>query len=257
MYEKYPWVSIITPALNAQETIETTIQSVLNQSYDYIEHIIVDGGSTDRTIEIISKYKNKISKVLTEERKGIYVSINTGLHSVSGDIIGILNADDFYADKDVIRTVVEKIEAEKVDSCWGDLEYVDKDKIDKVIRYWISSEASPDKFRAGWMPPHPAFFVKRWVYEKYGFFNTDFKFAADYEILLRFLYKHKISSCYIPKVLVKMRAGGRGNRSIFWKNIEDYTICRMYGLSFLTFLKKKIIKAPQFVSLNRILGRSI
>ena len=244
-----PLVSIITPVLNAEETIEITIQSVLSQSYKNIEHIVVDNGSSDGTLEIVNKYKNKI-KIFSEGKKGIFTTMNRGLRAATGDIIGILNSDDFYADDDVIKTVVEKMNEDNVDACWGDLEYVDKNNINKVIRYWRSSGFSISSFAKGWMPPHPTLFVKKWVYDKYGFFNTDFTIAADYELVLRFLYKYRIPACYIPKVLVKMRTGGLSNqniKTIIRKSREDYKICKLYGFNFFTLLNKNLTKISQFI----------
>lgn len=249
-------VSIITPVLNGQRTIESTIRNVLEQSYDNIEYIIVDNGSTDTTIGIVDKYKDRISKIIFEEKRGIYTTMNRGLRVAVGKIIGILNADDLYAHKDVIKIVVEEMEGKQVDVCWGDLVYVNKTNTEKIVRYWRSSEIKRERFIKGWMPPHPTFFVRRWVYEKYGFFNTEFKIAADYEIMLRFLYKYKISSCYLPEVLVKMRMGGLSNRNlknIVLKTKEDCYAWRVNGLKmcFLTIILKNFLKFPQFFLKSR------
>jgi glycosyltransferase len=246
-----PLVSIITPVLNGQRTIESTIRNVLEQSYANIEYIIVDNGSTDATLDIVNEYRDKISKVIFEEKKGIYSTMNKGIKSASGEIIGILNSDDLYAHKDVIKMVVEEMETKRVDACWGDLIYINKTNTEKIVRYWKSSEITRNGFIRGWMPAHPTFFVRRWVYEKYGFFNTEFKIAADYEIMLRFLYKYRISSCYLPEVLVKMRIGGLSNRnlkSIILKIREDYKAWKVNGLKarISTIILKNLLKTPQF-----------
>jgi len=206
-------VSIITPVLNNKGTIETAIKSVLGQSYKNVEYIIVDGGSTDGTVEIISKYRDKIAKFVSEKDKGVFDGMNKGIKLATGDIIGILNSDDVYASDDVVETIVKTMER-NIDVCWGDLVYVKRDNPEKIIRYWKSSEYKEGKIKRGWMPPHPTFFVRKWVYEKYGGFNLDLPISADYEVMLRFLERYKIKSCYIPQVLVKMRIGGQSSKNL-------------------------------------------
>jgi len=207
MMKNSPLVSIITVVLNRKDTIEFAIKSVLSQTYSNIEYIIVDGGSTDGTVDVIKKYNKYILKWISEPDNGIYDAMNKGIKMARGQIIGILNSDDVYADNKVIEVVVKAIEENNADCCWSDLVYVDRENTDKIIRYWKSSEFKEEKLKRGWMPPHPTFFVKKWVYEKYGYFNLDFPIAADYELMLRLLEKYKIRSCYIPKVLVNTRHG--------------------------------------------------
>ncbi len=243
-------VSVITVCFNAANTIENAIKSVLSQTYPDIEYIIIDGASIDRTLEIIRRYENNISKLITEPDNGIYDALNKGIRLSTGDIIGFLHADDFYAHENVIKKVVQCINSKNVDSCYGDLVYIDRKNPKRIIRYWKSRPYKENLFKRGWMPPHPAFFVKRWVYEKYGLFDTHFKIAADYEIMLRFLYKYKISTWYIPEVLVKMRVGGISNRNlknIIKKSIEDYKACRINKLKgcIFTIILKNISKIPQ------------
>ena len=245
-------VSVITGVLNSPNTIEDSIRSVLNQSYKDIEHIIIDGGSCDGTLNTIYRYKDKIAKVVSEPDNGIYDALNKGMRLASGDIISILHSDDFYAHNRIIEKVVDIFGRENVDSCYGDLEYISKESPYRVIRYWKVSPYSEGKFKHGWMLPHPTFFVKKWVYDKYGYFNTDFKIAADYELMLRFLIKYRITTYYIPEVLIKMRIGGLSNRRFFrsWliKSFEDYRAWRVNGLKkdFFTILLKYLVKAPQF-----------
>jgi len=216
-------VSIITVVYNGKNTIEDCLKSVANQTYPLIEHIIIDGGSTDGTLDVIKKYKNKIAKVISEPDKGIYDAMNKGLRSADGDIIGILNSDDMYADNSVIESVESTITDNNVDSCDGDLVYVDRDDTAKIKRQWKAGEYKKEKFKKGWMPPHPAFFVKKEMYERYGYLNLDFPLAADYELMLRFLYRYGITTAYIPKVLVKMRAGGTSRPGLSIKaTIENY-----------------------------------
>lgn len=226
-------VSIITVVWNNADTIKDAIESVLNQTYKNIEYIIVDGGSTDGTIEIIQSYGNKISKFISEKDEGIYDAMNKGIKLATGDIVGILNSDDFYKSNDVIETVVREFISKDIDCLYGDLEYVDKNDTSKVIRYWKSNPYKEGLFQKGWHPPHPTFFVKREIYYKYGMFNTNFKIAADYELMLRFLEKYKIKSSYIPKVLVRMRLGGASNKSvinIIKANIECYKAWKVNNL---------------------------
>jgi len=248
---KLPLVSIITTVFNGKETIDNTIKSVLIQSYQNIEYIVVDGCSTDGTIDIVEKYKDKIAKFISEGDRGVYDGMNKGIKMATGDIIGILNSDDVYASDKVIEIVVNTMEERNADVCWGDLVYVDKKNTDKIIRYWKSSEYKKGKFRKGWHPSHPTFFVKKWVYEKYGSFNLDFPIAADYEIMLRFLEKYKVQSCYIPQVLVKMRIGGQSNKSvknIIKANIECYRAWKVNGLKInpLKIFLKPLSKIPQY-----------
>lgn len=248
-------VSIITVCYNSIKTIESSIQSVLSQNYPSIEYIIIDGGSTDRTLDVINRYHSRITKVVSEKDRGMYDAINKGISLATGDIIGNMNSDDFYASCNVIKKVVEAMEKTGADVCWGDLVYVDRDNPDKMVRYWKSSEYKDKKFRSGWMPPHPTFFVQRRVYQKYGLFNINFKIAADYELMLRLLEKYKVKSCYIPEVLVKMRVGGKTRKSIL--NIvnilkykwEDYRAWKVNGLRinpFIIIFLKSLSKIHQY-----------
>lgn len=249
--EKTPLVSIITVVFNNKDFIEFSIKSVLGQTYNNIEYIIIDGGSTDGTIDIIKKYKNRIAKFISEPDKGIYDAMNKGIKMATGEIIGILNSDDFYANERVIEEVFNAISEKKADISWGDLVYVDQKNVDKIIRYWKSSEYKKDLFKRGWLPPHPTFFVKKWVYQKYGVFRLEFPISADYEIMLRFLERYKIKSCYVPKILVKMRIGGESNKSIIniaKANIECYKAWGVNNLkiNFLRIFLKPLSKIPQY-----------
>ncbi len=259
-------VSIITAVFNGVDAIEDCIKSVLEQTYKQIEYIIIDGGSTDGTLETIKKQdltpfskggmggfsgSRGITKWVSEPDNGIYDALNKGIKMATGDIIGFLHADDFYANSKVIETVVINMGKHNVDSCYGDLLYVDKKNPDRIIRYWKSCPYRNGLFRRGWMPPHPTFFVKREIYDRYGYFNTGFKIAADYELMLRFLEKHKISSFYIPEVFIKMRIGGISNRSfrnIIIKTMEDYRAWKVNNLNggIYTIFFKNLSKVPQF-----------
>ena len=182
--------------------------------------------------------------------------MNKGLKLATGEIIGILNSDDFYADDNVIKEVVEEIKNSGADCLWGNLIIIDRNNPDKVVRFWKSSPYSDNKFKIGWHPPHTTFFVRKKVYDKYGFFNSDFKIAADYELMLRFLEKFKISSAYIPEILIKMRTGGtsaKNIKNIIKANIETYRAWKVNGLkiSFLRILLKPLSKILQFVKNNK------
>ena len=194
-------VSIITVCYNSSETIENTIQSVVSQNYSNIEYIIVDGLSSDDTLKIVERYKNKIAKVISEKDNGIYDAINKGIAIATGDIIAILHADDFYTNENVISRIVNSFENNKVNAVYGDLQYVDRFDTNQIKRNWISGEYNKANFLKGWMPPHPSFFATKECYNKFGVFNTTLKSAADYELMLRFLYKHNSVQAPFPPVI--------------------------------------------------------
>lgn len=208
-------ISIITVVYNNEKTVRDAIESVLSQDYDNIEYIVVDGASTDRTLEIIQSYGNQITKVISEPDKGIYDAMNKGVLAASGDVVGILNSDDVYASGSVISEVLGLMEKEDTDCLYGDLLYVSQDDISKKVRYWKSGKQKP--FKSGWHPPHPAFFVKSSIYQRCGTYDTDLRVSADFEMMLRILDRYHCKASYLPKVLVRMRVGGESNRSL--KNI--------------------------------------
>jgi len=247
-----PNLSIITVCFNAAKTIRDCIESVSNQGLE-VEHIIIDGGSDDETLEILENHRCQVAKVISEPDCGIYDAMNKGLKLTSGDVIGILNADDFYSNSRALSKVAASFEDEKIDSCYGDLVYVDSTDIRKVFRYWRSGSYDRRKFYNGWMPPHPTFFARRSVYKKYGRFNLNLGSAADYELMLRFLLKHKISCKYIPEILVRMRGGGRSNAS--FKNRlaahrKDYLAWKVNGLNPhpWTLMMKPLRKIGQYIT---------
>ena len=208
-------ISIITVVWNNERTIKNCIDSILSQTYQNIEYIIVDGKSTDRTVEIINSYGEKISKFISEKDKGIYDAMNKGISMASGEIIGILNSDDFYTDEKTI--IANEFITKNIDATFSDLDYVSFENENKITRKWRSTPYYENAFINGWHPAHPTFFVRKEIYDKYGNFDLDFAISADFEIMLRFIEKYKIKTSYIPKVLVKMREGGASNQSI--KNI--------------------------------------
>jgi len=244
--------SIITITYNSERTVEDTIKSVASQKYPDIEHIIIDGGSTDRTLDIVRGHGNSIARVVSERDRGIYDALNKGINISSGKIIGFLHSDDIYANNKVIEKVADKFKTNDTESVYGDLVYVKHGDVDKVVRYWKAGIYTDGSMRKGWMPPHPTFFVTKQVYDKYGLFNPDFRISGDYELMLRFLHKYKITTSYIPEVLVKMRLGGNSNKSIaaiLKKTKED---CRAWNtndlkMDFFTIILKNLSKLPQFV----------
>ena len=214
----------------------------------------MDGLSTDTTSAIIKKYNDRISKFVSEKDKGMYFALNKGINLATGDIIGIVHADDFYPNKKVISRIVKEFESKTTESVYGDLQYVSKNNVQKIIRNWKSKPYDPSLFLKGWMPPHPTFFVKKGFYEKLGTFNTSFSISADYELMLRFLYKYKISSSYVPEVLIKMRTGGLSNVTIKNRataNKEDRLAWKVNGLkpAPFTFILKPLSKLKQFITL--------
>lgn len=245
-------ISIITISYNSAQTIEDTIQSVLSQDYPDIEYIIIDGKSTDSTIDIIEKYKTRISKFISEKDSGIYNAMNKGIKMATGDVIGIINSDDIYANPNVISHVIKKFTKTDAEGVYGDLVYVSRTNTQKISRIWQAGEYKEGMFLKGWMPPHPSFYVKRSVYERYGLFNTQLKSAADYELMLRFIHKEKIKVSYLPEVMVKMRTGGQSNLSFANRikaNKEDRLAWKLNGLKPGTFtmLLKPISKIGQFL----------
>lgn len=246
-------VTIITATYNSEKTIRDTLSSVASQSYKNIEHIVIDGLSTDNTLEIVSEYDH-VARVESGKDDGIYHAMNKGLALATGDLIAILNSDDFYMDSKVIENVVNAMKEQDTDTCYGNLEYVKFHNTSEVTRLWVSHPYRRENFLRGWMPPHPSFFARKRCYEQYGFFNLTLKSAADYEIMLRFLYKYRLSTVYLPRVLVRMREGGLSNSSIknrIKANREDLKAWEINDLKpgIFTRYLKPIRKLTQFLKL--------
>lgn len=246
-------VSIITVSYNAVKTIEDTIKSVLSQDFNDIEYIVIDGNSSDGTQDVISKYIKNIDHFISEPDKGIYYGMNKGVALATGDVVGILNADDIYTDNNVVSSIVNVFDLKNTDSVYADLEYVDEIDLNLIKRKWKSGEYKKDNFLEGWMPPHPTFFIKRKHYLNYGFFNTSLRSAADYELMLRMLFKNKLTAEYLPKSIIKMRVGGMSNSSISHRikaNKEDRLAWKLNNLTpkWYTLYKKPISKLTQFFS---------
>ncbi|MBP9070360.1 MAG: glycosyltransferase [Bacteroidia bacterium] len=244
-------ISIITATYNSEAFLEQTINSILQQTYKDIEYIIVDGNSTDGTISIINKYKDKLSHFISEKDEGIYHALNKGIALASGDVIGFLHSDDFYTNNNVIEHVVKEFKTKNTDGLYANLYFVDKTDPNKITRKWHSGDYSPNSFMYGWMPPHPTLFLKKDVYKKYGTFNLDLKTSADYELMLRFIHKHQISLTYLDEFIIKMRVGGQSTASVNNRvkaNLEDRKAWEINGLKpkFFTLWLKPLRKVGQF-----------
>jgi glycosyltransferase involved in cell wall biosynthesis len=241
-------ISIITVVYNNVQSIRSAIESVLSQNYNDIEYIVIDGASTDGTLEIINEYSSKISIIESEKDHGIYDAMNKGINRASGEIIGILNSDDLYYNCNILELIANEFNNDKLlDVLYGDLVYVDKKDINKVVRKWISSDYDSSFFERGEVPPHPSLFLKKEVYNTIGLFNLEYKLASDYEFMLRVFKLHVFKIKYINKILVKMRLGGATNKNI--KNIM------LGNIEILKAWKNNSLKAPILFVPKRIFKR--
>ncbi len=245
-------VSIVTITYNSAATVEDTIKSVVMQDYPDMEYLVIDGKSKDQTLSIVERYKDKITKIVSERDGGLYFGLNKGLKMATGDVVGALHSDDIYAHPQVLSHVMELFNKDpELEGVYADLNFVSRDDTNKVMRVWKAGAYEPDAFKKGWMPPHPTFFVRKSVYEKYGYINTDLKLSADYELMLRLVHKHQIKIAYLPETIVKMRMGGVSNISFFVKmkaNIEDKLAWKLNNLKpgLLTTLRKPLRKIGQY-----------
>ena len=245
-------ISVITATYNSAATVRDTLTSVRQQDYTDVEHIIVDGRSSDGTLEIVANFPH-IARIVSEKDNGIYDAMNKGIRMATGEVIGILNSDDIYIDCSVLSAVAKAFADPAVMTVYADLQYVYPDNLDRVKRTWITGPFRKNSFYYGWMPPHPTFFVRKEVYGRIGLFNTDLRTAADYELMLRILVKHGVPTFYIPRVIVKMRAGGMSNASLrnrLRANREDRLAWKMNGLKpyFFTIYLKPLRKITQFIT---------
>ncbi|MCX5784291.1 MAG: glycosyltransferase family 2 protein [Elusimicrobia bacterium] len=252
-------ISVITAAYKSGGTIADAIKSLLAQTYKDVEHIIIDGGSVDGTRDIVASFGDKISRFVSEPDNGIYDAMNKGIKLATGDIVGVLNSDDMYADKNALARVAAAFENPEVDVCYGDLVYVSPVNIDKPVRVWKSSPYAPGCFLSGWVPPHPTFFARRPVYTKHGGFDLSFPLAADFELMLRFLHCYKLKSVYIPATIMKMRLGGATNKNagnVLRQNIEIFKAGRKNGvpLRWRFFIGKLYDRLLQYIRADNICG---
>ena len=227
-------ISIITATYNSEATIKDTLKSVNAQTYPDIEHIIVDGVSKDTTLDLVKKYGKRVSLIISEPDKGIYDAMNKGIKAATGDVIGILNSDDFFTSDDVITTIVKAFENNDIEAVYGDVNYVNPNNLNKCVRHYSSAVFRPSLFKFGLMPAHPSFYAKRSCYEKYGVYSLDYKIASDFDLLIRFLHTHKIKHKYLKKDFVTMRTGGLSTKNLYSRillNKEDVRACRKNGIS--------------------------
>lgn len=242
-----PLVSIVTGTYNSATFVSDCVKSVHKQDYKNIEHVIIDGDSKDETVTIIKNTPNRIGQLVSEKDDGIYDAMNKGLKKANGEILGILNSDDFYNSNKVISQVVDAFKDPNIDCVYGDLLYVNQDNTDKIVRKWITGSYTTGSFQKGWHPAHPSFFVRKSVYDKYGYFDLKFGLAADFELMLRFLEKYKVKSTYLPIPMVRMRLGGATNKSI--KNIlKGNQEC-------IAAFKNNNIKVPAFYPVVRLVPK--
>lgn len=242
-------LSIITTTFNSSLTVKDTIESVLNQTYRNYEYLIVDGGSTDNTIDIVKSYEDAFAgrmKWSSEKDKGIYDAMNKGFQKATGDVLMLINSDDLFARPDALELVAQKFaENPDADCVYADLYYVSADNTDKIVRTWRTGEQKP--FMKGWLPAHPTFYVKRDFYKKYGYFDLKYRLSADFELMLRFVEKYQLKMVYLPEHLVKMRLGGATS-----KNIQNII---KQNRECLTAFKDNGLKAGPFYLLHRMLPK--
>ena len=244
-------VSIITVTYNSEKFLADCIRSVQMQNYPHIEHIVVDGKSTDGTVGIIRSFEGGIARWVSESDKGMYDAINKGMQMATGDVIGILNSDDVLDNDHVILQIVHEFVANQADAVYGDLEYVAQDDLNKVLRIWKGQPYKRERFQLGWMPAHPTFYIKRSMVEKYGGYETHYFSAADYEFMARYLFHHRVSASYLPRLIVRMRVGGASNKNLKQRlraNRRDYLAMKRNKIpfAFIVSILKPLIKLHQF-----------
>jgi len=245
-------VSVITVSYNSAETIDETINSVADQDYPYIEYIVIDGLSSDNTVDIVRSRMDRVNIIVSEKDCGIYDAMNKGIRAASGDVIAILNSDDIFASKNVITNVVRAFKENQVNLVYGDLEMVSSHDMKNVIRRWNPGPYVPGSFKKGWHPPHPAVFVKSNVYKDCGGYDMSFKISADYEFMIRVFEKYSVSSFYLNKVMVRMRYGGESTGSMKNIAIGNYYIYKAFvknGVSYPFYYSviRFIMKIKQFI----------
>lgn len=244
-------ISVITAVFNSRETIEETLRSIAEQNYSNVEHIVIDGGSSDGTMDVLAAHNSQIDVLRCEADRGIYDALNKGISLASGDVVGFLHADDVFADSAVLSRIADVFSDENVGAAYGDLVYVHERDTTRVIRHWSAGNFSKSKLAWGWMPPHPTFYARRSLYVQLGGFDLRYRIAADYDKVLRFLGSGQVQAAYIPEVLVKMRLGGVSNRSltnILRKSREDYLALRRNDIGGLGALAwKNLSKVTQFL----------
>lgn len=244
-------ISVVTACFNSAKTIADTLRSVAEQSHGDVEHIVVDGGSRDGTLDLIARTPNRVVHLVSEPDRGIYDAMNKGLRLATGDIVGFLNSDDVYADADSLAQIVQAFSDPAVDACYGDVLFVAANEGSRVVRYWRAGPWRPGRVAQGWMPPHPTFYVRRSIYEQCGGFDLAYRLQADFEMAIRLVEVRKLRLHYIPRTLVRMRMGGASNASVgnvIRGNCEAYRAARKHRLPVgpLFVVRKVLSRIPQF-----------
>jgi len=251
-------LSIVTVTFNSASFLCNALDSILFQSYPNIEYLIIDGGSTDGTLDIIKHYNERFvgkMKYVSEPDKGIYDAMNKGIRMATGDVIGILNSDDFFSSPTILETVAHNFTS-NIDALYGDVQFVDREDTQKIVRYYSSKKFTPARFKYGFMPAHPSFYARRELFERYGCYKDDYRIAADFELLLRFMYTHKIRTKYLEMPFVSMRTGGVSNQSFHSRvvlNQEIIRACRENGIKTNLFnvYSKYFFKVAEFITYGR------
>jgi glycosyltransferase involved in cell wall biosynthesis len=246
-------ISVVTVTRNCASVVEDCLVSVAEQSYPDVAHVVIDGASTDGTLALLQAQHERLALLVSEPDQGIYDAMNKGIKFASGDVVGFLNSDDFYANVNVLARVAEIFEEDPLlDACYGDLIYTNQIDTSITVRYWQSSDLVPGAFSKGWCPPHPTFFLRRSVYKRFGNFDLKYRIASDVELMMRFLEVHKIRARYVPEVWVKMRMGGTTNKSlknVWMQNQEILRALHSHGLPAnpIRFLGNKLLsRGSQF-----------
>lgn len=244
-------ISVVTAVFNRVDTVGEALTSVAAQTWPHVEHIVIDGASTDGTLMKLRSMQEGLAVLVSEPDRGIYEALNKGIRLASGDVVGFLHADDLYESRDVLSQIAQAFEDPAVDAIYGDLVYTRQSDPSRVVRYWRAGPFKPGCLAAGWMPPHPTFYVRRSVYQRLGMFDTAYRISADYDTVLRFLGRGGVMPRYLPQVLVRMRLGGISNRSLgalLLKSQEDLLAMRRNGIGGLgALMRKNFVKLPQFV----------
>ena len=243
-------ISLITAVYNNASGLRSSLESSLGQTHQDVERIVIDGGSTDGTLQVLQDCTSKIDQIVSEPDNGIYDALNKGIQLATGDIIGILHSDDLFAGPDILEKIARKFESSSIHLLYGDLCYVSNENPNEIVRYWRAGAFTQSSLPSGWMPPHPTVYVRRELFDKYGLYDTHYRIAADYDWMLRLLTKQTMDVAYFPEVLVHMRTGGASNRSLknIWKKTcEDYAILKNHQIGGLrALLYKNFGKLNQF-----------
>lgn len=245
-------ISLITVVYNGEKYLKDCIESVINQDYADLEYLVIDGGSTDSTLSIIENYKDKIAHFVSEKDRGMYDALNKGISMASGEIIGILNADDMLASVTTLSQIAAQFKAYGADGVYGNLNYIDPSNSNRILRKWVSKPFTKKDIALGWMPAHPTLYLKKELFERYGNYSLNFGTAADYELMLRFLYKYEVNAVFLDQLIVDMRIGGMSNASFKHRHhalVNDYKALKANQVPFpaLALFLKKISKVSQFL----------